>query len=286
MERAMRFALGWSGRGVACAALVLSFAVGPRMVLAQAGGQAGAQQDDAGPGRGGFAGGQMVRGTVTGFSGTTLSLKTDVGEQYQVVTTTNTRIMKDRQTVKLADIAVGSGIGAMGLVDAPAKTIHAMALMVIDPEQMKRAREAMGKSYIAGKVLKIEDTSLTILRSDGFTQKIEVDESTSFKRGGPGMRMAMGGRGGFGGDGAGGNGAGGNGVGAGAPARTGPPAESITLMEIKVGDTVMGQGGLKNGVFVPKELAVMPPGAGRQGRRGGDGLGSGAPGTAAPVPPQ
>src|SRR5262249_50311807 len=57
---------------------------------------------------------------------------------------------------------------------------------------------------------------LTIARPDGQSQDIEVDENTSFKKGN----------------------------------------ESITLPDIKPGDFVRGQGELKNGVFVPKELIV------------------------------
>jgi hypothetical protein len=229
-----------------------------------------------GVGAGGFAGGgQMVRGTVTATAGDKLTVKTDAGEVYQVVTTTNTRVMKDRQPVKVAEITVGSSVGAMGLLDAPTKTVHAMILTVVDAEQVKKMREGMGKVYIVGKVTAIDETTLTILRQDGVTQKIEVDESTSFKRGGAGMRAFMSGTGP---------------VDASA-ARQGPPAESITLMDIKVGDSVGGQGAVKNGVFVPKELSVMAPraaGGGGGRRRNPDGTAATPPpaGAAAPAPPQ
>ena len=255
--------------------------MGGVMLLLALGLGVAAAQDEAGPQRGGgFAGGQMIRGIVTAASGDKLTLKTEQGEQYQVVTTTNTRIMKDRQPVKLAEIPVGAGVGAVGLLDAPTRTVHAMMVMVIDPEQVKKAREGMGKVYIAGKITKMDETKLTVLRSDGVTQTIEVDETTSFKRGGRGMRMAMDGgpmpTPSFGsGDG-------------GAP-RTAPPAESITLMDLKVGDTVVGQGALKNGVFVPKDLSVVPPGAGRQRRRPAEGGATGASQTGSPAgqaPPQ
>ena len=218
---------------------------------------------DGPPDVGGFAGGgQMVRGTVTAAAGAKLTVKTDAGEVYQVVTTTNTRVMKDRQSMKIADVTVGSSIGAMGLLDAPTRTVHAMFLTVVDPEQVKKMREGMGKVFIVGKVTAIDETTLTILRQDGVTQKIEVDESTSFKRGGAGMRAFLSGSGP---------------VDANA-GRQGPPAESITLMDIKVGDSVGGQGALKNGVFVPRDLSVMAPrpaGAGR--RRNQDGTAPAAP---------
>lgn len=236
-----------------------------------------AQDGPPGGGGGGFGGGQMVRGTVTAATGDKLTVKTDAGDVYQVVTTTNTRVMKDRQPVKIADIPVGAQIGAMGLLDAPTKTVHAMFLTVVDQEQVKKMQAAMGKTLIMGKVTAIDETTLTILRQDGVTQKIEVDESTSFKRGGAGMRAFM---------------AGSGPVDASA-GRQGPPAESITLMDIKVGDSVGGPGALKNGVFVPKELSVMAPrapGAGGGRRRNQDGAtgaaGTGAAAGTAPAPPQ
>jgi len=77
-------------------------------------------------------------------------------------------------------------------------------------------REDLGKKFIVGEVKAIHETRLTIARPDGQTQEIEVDENTSFKKGG----------------------------------------ESITLPDIKVGDFVMGRGELKENVFVPKELTV------------------------------
>lgn len=221
-----------------------------------------------------FAGGQAVRGTVTAVAPDgKLTVRTDQGEVYQVVITTNTRVMQGRQPMKVEAIAVGSGVGAMGLLDAPTKTVHAMMVMVMSPEDVKKAKEGLGKVYIAGRVQKIEDTTLTIQRTDGAVQKIEVDEGTSFKRGSAGMRAAM-------------SGGGVMSIPAEGQIRQGPPAESITLPDIKVGDSVVGQGALKNGVFIPKELNVMTPGAGRRGRRGADGEPSARATGGVQAPPQ
>ena len=95
-------------------------------------------------------------------------------------------------------------------------------------------REGMGKEFIAGEVKAINGTQLTILRPDGQTQNITVDDSTSFRKQG----------------------------------------ESITLADVKVGDHVFGRGALKNDVFVPSALNVGMPGMGRgfgQGRGAGQG---------------
>src|SRR5271168_1804214 len=65
-----------------------------------------AQDAQDGPRQGGaaFAGGQMVRGTVTAATADNLTVKTDAGETYQVAVSANTRVNKDRQPVKVADI--------------------------------------------------------------------------------------------------------------------------------------------------------------------------------------
>ena len=248
----------------------------PTVVLAQDG-QAG--QDGPRQGGAAFAGGQLVRGTVTAATADHLTVKTETGDVYQVSLSANTRLTKDRQPVKATDIKVGDGVGAMGVLDAPTKTVHAVFVGVIDAEQVKKARENMGKTYITGKVTAIDMDALkvTIMRPDGVSQVIGVDEQTSFKKGGRGtaamasgapMEMGSGtggGRGNSGGTGAGSGMSAGNGGG-----------ESITFADIKVGDTVAGRGALKNGVFVPTELGVMDAAAmGQRRRRAADGGNSG-----------
>ena len=71
------------------------------------------------------------------------------------------------------------------------------------------------ESFIIGEVKKIDETKLTILRPDGESQVIEVDEGTSFRN---------------------------------------QKRESITLADIKTGDHVFGRGEVKHGVFVPQVL--------------------------------
>jgi hypothetical protein len=264
-----------------------------------------AQEEQNGPRQDGvaFAGGQMVRGTITATAADHLTVKTETGEVFQVALSANTRLTKERQPVKVAEIKVGDGVGAMGVLDAPTKTVHAVFVGVVDAEQVKKARENMGKTYITGKVTAIDMDALklTVMRPDGVSQVIGVDEQTSFKKGGRGMAaIANGGgvveMGGGAGGGRRGMGAG-TGAGAGTPAGSGTSAgtgagagnggggESITFADVKVGDSVAGRGGLKNGTFVPTELGVIDPAAmGQRRRRGADGSGPGAApaGTAAP----
>jgi hypothetical protein len=234
-----------------------------------------------------FAGGQMVRGTVTAATADHLMVKTEAGEVYQVVVSANTRVNKDRQPAKVADIKAGDGVGAMGVLDPATKTVHAVFVGVMDAEQVKKAREGMGKVFITGRVTAIDMDALkiTVLRPDGVSQVIGVDEQTSFKRGGRGMSMLASGAGvtelGSGaGRASGGSGASGsNSVGSG----SGAGGESITLADVKVGDAVAGRGALKNGMFVPTELGVSDPAARRRRRELEGGASAAAP-SGAPSP--
>lgn len=229
-------------------ALALVFAV-PRLY---------AQEDDSAPPS--LPGGQLLRGTVTAVHGTAFTLKSETGELYQITTTDNTRVIRDRQTAKIADIQVGDGLGAGGILDAPTRTLHAAFLGVINAEEVRRAQAELGKSYIAGKItaIDLDNLKLTIDRLDRVKQVIAVDESTSFRRGGRG----------------GGNGFGATPAGSARQRPETPTGESITLADIKVGDSVAGRGALKNGTFVPAELHVFDN---THPRRNANGGGSTAP---------
>ncbi len=234
-----------------------------------------------------MGGGRMVRGTVTAAAADHLSVKTETGEVYEVLITPNTQVRKGRDLMKVADIHAGDGIGAMGEMDAPKKTVHALMVMVVDAEQIKKAREAMGKTVISGTVTAIDELKITVKRTDDVIQTIQVDEDTSFRRGGRGMGVAfaadgMGGGGGFGG----GRGQRPGGAGAAAPPQANA-GESLTLADVKVGSVIAGQGALKNGVFVPTQLAISDPAAAgaQQRRRRPDGVAPGTPGPTTTVPP-
>jgi hypothetical protein len=233
-----------------------------------------------------FAGGQMVRGTVTAASADHLTVKTEAGEVYQVVVSANTRVSKDRQPAKMVDIKAGDGVGAMGVLDPATKTVHAVLVGVMDAEQVKKAREGMGKVFITGRVTAIDMDALTItvLRPDGISQVIGVDEQTSFKRGGRGMSMLASGAGVTELGSGGGRGSGSGGAASGNAAASGNGAaggESITLADVKVGDAVAGRGALKNGMFVPTELGVSDPAARRRRRELEGGASAAAPSGAA-----
>jgi hypothetical protein len=262
------------------------------------GGQPGGQMSRQGGGqggRGGFGGGQPVQGTVTAATANKLTIKTDVGDSYDVTVTDTSRVMKNGQAIKLSDVKPGDSVTARGTVDATAKTVQAMMVMDVDAATLAKAKENMGKTYITGRLTAIDadNLKLTVMRTDNVSQVIAVDDGTSFQRGNRGVTadvtaaggLATGGFGGFGGRGMGGQRQGG-----GAQAAP-PPPESITLADIKIGDAVMATGTLKNGVFTALKMGVSEPGtgpgAGGGGRnRGGQGQAPPPNGPAAPPPPQ
>lgn len=241
-----------------------------------------------GQGRNGM--GRGVRGTVTAASGANVTLKTERGDTWTVMTTDNTRINIDRQPVKASDVKAGDEVMAMGIVDQDKHEVHAMMLAGISAAQVAKLKADMGKTYIIGKVTAINDTKLTIERPDHVSQTILLDETTSLKRGGqmPAELMA----GGMFGGGMRGGRRGGNGDqanGSTPPTNNettggmpqGQEGESITLADVKVGDNVAGTGVVKNGSFVPADFHVLV----RQQR--GPRAGGGAEGgSSASGPPQ
>ena len=161
-----------------------------------------------------------VRGTVTGVSGDTISIKTETGEVYKIETGPNTHFRKQRDQIKISDIHVGDMVAAGGDKDEKAKTLGAVFVILIDKEQYEKARAEFGKTWTAGSVQSIEDTKITIKRPDNVTQTIVVDENTSFRK----------------------------------------RRDSVTLADIKVGDNVTARGSLQNGNFLATVLAVGGPG--------------------------
>ena len=177
--------------------------------------------------------GDNVVGKVTAVSKDSLTIAPLMGgDAVNVKVSDTTRVAKDRQPFKFEQIKVDDVVFARG--ELKNNSMQAAVVSVVNPEMIQRFqqvggdggrpnmgfnREDLGKKFIAGEVKAINETKLTIARPDGQTQDIEVDENTSFKKGG----------------------------------------ESITLPDIKVGDFVRGRGELKDNTFVPKELMVGRP---------------------------
>ena len=174
--------------------------------------------------------GDNVVGKVTAVGKDSLTVAPLMGgDAVNVKVSDTTRVAKDREPFKFEQIKVDDVIFARG--ELKSNSMQAALVTVVNPEMIQRLqqgglgggpniaglnREDLGKKFIVGEVKAINETKLTIARPDGQTQDIEVDENTSFKKGG----------------------------------------ESITLPDIKVGDFVRGRGEIKDNTFVPKELIV------------------------------
>ena len=144
---------------------------------------------NGGPGGGRRGGG--IRGTVTSVNGSNVVLKTEAGETWTVISTDNTRVRRDNQPGTVATIQAGDEVVAMGMPDADKHEVHAMMLMDVSAAEVAKAKANLGKTYIVGRITAINDTQLTVMRSDRVSQVITLDESTSLHRGGRMNAQAM-----------------------------------------------------------------------------------------------
>jgi hypothetical protein len=205
------------------------------------------QRGGRGRGMGMGMGGGGVLGTVTEASSDHYTIKTDAGETYIVHFSANTRILKQvagqgqggpgmgmggnpPQPIKAGQIKVGDVISAMGETDASAKSVGAMAVVLLDPERAKQLREMQanfGKTWLMGKVTAIHEFTVTLASGvDNASHAFTADENTTFRK----------------------------------------RRDPITLADIQVGDSVRVEGSIKNGAFVASSVAVMGnPGGPRGG---------------------
>ncbi len=192
--------------------------------------------------------GRGTVGTVTTIAADHFAIKTEMGESYTIYFSVNTRIMKQPagqrrtrgkggdsgertppQAIKATDIKVGDAIAAGGEVDAKAKSVGAVYILLIDPERAKemRAMEAnYGKTWLMGRVAAINEVRVTLEGGpDKAPHDFVADENTTFRK----------------------------------------RRDPITLADIKIGDMVRVEGAVKDGSFIATTVAVMgaPPEGGR-----------------------
>ena len=162
-----------------------------------------------------------VAGTLVAIEGNTLTIKTRDGQSVQVTVSDKTQYRKNREAASLADFKVGDMVfvGGTKTADNAWQADMVGARTRGEGPGPGNFRDEMGKRFIAGEVKSINGTQLTILRPDGVSQTISVDEETSFRKDG----------------------------------------ESITLADFKPGDHVFGRGEVKNGTFVPATLNLGEP---------------------------
>lgn len=161
--------------------------------------------------------GHRTGGTITAIDGTKLTLKTFDGATIEIRTDAETQFRKNRQPAKLSDFKVGDEIFVGG--EPKDGVVQAKMVGSRPTGGPPDFRESLGKRFIVGEVKAISGAQITVQRPDGITQKITVDENTSFRK----------------------------------------DQESVTLADVKVGDHVFGRGEMKRDVFVPTELNVGEP---------------------------
>src|SRR5450432_2814680 len=99
---------------IGCAALgCITLTLAPPVLAQITPGQEGPPPGEM---RGGMGRGMGVRGTVTAIAGGQVTIKTDEGDLYKVITGENTRVMKERQPAAAADIKVGDMLMVGGQV--------------------------------------------------------------------------------------------------------------------------------------------------------------------------
>jgi hypothetical protein len=205
------------GRGLALAGAGLLMAV----FAISAGRQARAQDaDDQGWAQ--FSRENTLRGTVvsaasTGKNDGSFAVKTDSGQPWKVLYGVNTRLMKGRDAIRASEIQTGDMIFAAGNVDAKKKTVGAAILIDIPSEEVRKAREGLGKTWTAGKITAITGTKIETQRLDGVEQTIAVDENTSFRE----------------------------------------KHDSVTLADLRPGEGFRAEGHVMNGTFTAMTLTVF-----------------------------
>ena len=171
----------------------------------------------------GFNDSNTVRGTVTGAGVNTFTIRTDDGIVYKVLYSVNSRVMANRGPAKPTDIHTGDMLIATGNVDAGAKTVGAAVLIAIDAEEVRKARAGLGKTWTAGKITGVDlgdAPHITLDRLDGAKQTFLVDENTSFKH----------------------------------------RHESITLADIKAGESLRAEGHLSGKTFLATDVYLFKAG--------------------------
>jgi hypothetical protein len=123
----------------------------------------------------------VISAAPAGKNDGSFAVKTDSGQPWRVLYGVNTRVMKDRGPIRPSEIQTGDMVFAAGNVDEKKKTVGAAILIDIPAEEVRKAREGLGKTWSAGKISSIAGTTIQVHRLDGVEQKIAVDENTSFR---------------------------------------------------------------------------------------------------------
>lgn len=160
-------------------------------------------------------------GKITAIHDGSMEITRPDGGTVVVKLTNQTTYRKDRGEAKVSDFKVGDVVMVRG-EENPDHSVTASLVIgrTGGPEgggMMWAGGGTLGKDYVVGEVKAIDPPKLTVLRPDGVTQTLQLNEDTSLRRG----------------------------------------RESITMTDIQVGDHLMAHGALQNDVFVPKGVMMM-----------------------------
>ena len=183
------------------------------------------QGQDRGPGQR-----PTAFGKITAVHDGSLELAGPDGNAVTVKITPQTEFRKDREPAKVSDFKVGDMVMVRGTQNSDGTVTANMiggrtggGMMGGGPGGRQGAGGGMmnlgtlGKDYVAGEVKSIDPPKMTVLRTDGVSQTLQLTEDTSLRRG----------------------------------------RDSITMADIKVGDHVMARGAAQGDAFVPKGVMVM-----------------------------
>ncbi len=191
-------------------------------------------QDQGPPGGGGQQHRQFrgngVFGRIESISATEMKIAREDGSTVTVAISSKTQFRIDQQPAKLEDFKAGSTVFVRGNKTGDNSwDAEFVSVRTGPPPGGQRDGPGQGPGQgggpgmagngVIGTVKAVEGTKITILRLDGTTQTIEVDENTSLQK----------------------------------------HRESITLADIHAGDAVAVRGESKDGAFVPKAVNLIDP---------------------------
>ena len=180
--------------------------------------------------------GERVAGTITAVKDSTLTIEDEQHQATTVVTSEETRVMKDGAPAKLTDLKAGDKVNVFG-ERKDEHTVTARAVILgqmprgggmmgmfrgpLTPEQKEQLKQfGLGTTFVVGSVKSIDETNIIVTRVDDETQTVTVDENTSFKN---------------------------------------MQGESVTLADMKPGDRIMARGALKSGAFLAQVVGFGTP---------------------------
>lgn len=211
--------------------VLLSLVLGLGLTMACAPDEPAGPPQQQGQGRGGREGGPRIFGKITAVHDSSIEVTNADGQALTVKITPDTEFRKDRQPAKLSDFKVGDVVMVRGEQNGDntvtAKMIGGRTGGMMGGPGGAGGRPGggmarlgtLGKDYVAGEVKAVDAPKLTVVRTDGVTQSLQLDEETSLRHG----------------------------------------RDSITMADIKPGDHIVARGSVQNDVFIPKTVSVMSP---------------------------